>query len=205
MSLFLPKYNAIFLHIPKCAGQSIEKALGFKHHHKYHKVNDLPDDLEKYFRFTFARHPARRFISACKYNLRVAISTRHQLERSNFESLSPTKKYRLHLLSSNATFSSITNDLISGNLRHMLTFMPQQHWLSAGKPQFIGRVENIDTDFLLLSNIFNASLKLKRTNESDNNLELGSLSRKDFRRIAAHYKDDFKTLGYSPKYSIFDQ
>ena len=25
MSLFIPKFNAIFLHIPKCAGQSIEK------------------------------------------------------------------------------------------------------------------------------------------------------------------------------------
>ena len=205
MSLFLPKYNSIFLHIPKCAGQSIEKALGFKHHHRYHKVNDLPDDLEKYFRFTFVRHPVRRFISACKYNLRVAVSTRHHLERSNFESLSPTKKYRLHLLNSKATFSSITNDLISGNLRHMLTFMPQQHWLKAGKPQFIGRVENIDTDFLLLSNIFNANLKLKCTNKSDNNLELRSLSRKDFQRVAAHYKNDFKTLGYSPKYSTFDQ
>ena len=87
----------------------------------------------------------------------------------------------------------------------MLTFMPQQHWLSAGKPQFIGRVENIDTDFLLLSNVFDKSLKLKRTNESNKNLELGSLSRKDFRRIAAHYQDDFKTLGYSPRYSTFDQ
>ena len=117
----------------------------------------------------------------------------------------PNKKYRLHLLNSKATLSSITNALINGNLRHMLTFMPQQHWLSAGKPQFIGRVENIDTDFLLLSNVFNTSLKLKRTNESDKNLELGSLSRKDFRRIAAHHQDDFKTLGYSPRYSAFDQ
>ena len=205
MSLFLPKYNAIFLHIPKCAGQSIEKALGFKHHHKHHKVNDLPDDLEKYFRFTFARHPVRRFISACKYNLKVAVLTRHDLERSNFESLSPTKKFRLHLLRSKPNFSSITDNLVRGNLRQMLTFKHQQHWLSAGRPQFIGRVENIDNDFSLLANILNSDLKLIHTNKSNRSFELGTLSRKDFRRIAAHYKDDFKTLGYSPKYSTFDQ
>ena len=205
MSLFLPKHNAIFLHIPKCAGQSIEKAFGFKHHHKYHKVNDLPENLEKYFRFTFVRHPVRRFISACKYNLKVAILTRHHLERSNFESLSPTKKFRLHLLSSKPNFSSITDNLVRGNLCQMLTFKHQQHWLSAGRPQFIGRVENIDNDFLLLANTLNSNLKLIHTNKSNSSHELGTLSRKDFRRIAAHYKDDFKTLGYSPKYSTFDQ
>jgi len=101
MSLFLPEHNAIFLHIPKCAGQSIEKALGYRHHHKHHKVNDLPDDIENYFRFTFVRHPVRRFISACKYNLRVALSTRRQLELADKNTLSPTK---------NTAFTSSTHN-----------------------------------------------------------------------------------------------
>ena len=29
MSLIIPEQKLIFLHIPKCAGQSVEKALGF--------------------------------------------------------------------------------------------------------------------------------------------------------------------------------
>ena len=203
MSLFLPEHSAIFLHIPKCAGQSIEKALGYRHHHRYHKLNDLPNDIENYFRFTFVRHPARRFISACKYNLRVAIATRNQLERAEFKTLSPTKKYRLHLVNSEPNYTSIVDNLVEGKLKKMLTFMHQHHWLQKGKPQFIGRVENINTDFAILSNILNVKAKLQRTNESNSSVDLGHLSKKDFRRVVEYYKDDFQATGYSRKHSDF--
>ena len=132
MSLFLPKYNAIFLHIPKCAGQSIEKALGYKHHHRHHKVNDLPDDLENYFRFAFVRHPVRRFISACNYNLRVATATRKQLKRTNSESLSSSKKYRPHLITSNSNYDSIIGDLTNGKLKKIPFFKHQKYWHKKG-------------------------------------------------------------------------
>ena len=203
MSLFLPEHNAIFLHIPKCAGQSIEKALGYKHHHRYHKVNDLPNDLQNYFRFTFVRHPVRRFISACKYNIRVAHANRRQLERADFKSLSSTKKYRLHLIKSEPTYASIVDSLIEGKLKKMLTFMHQQHWLQKGSPQFVGRVENINCDFLILSKILNIYPKLQRTNESNQTIDLGHLSKKDFRRVVEYYNDDFVATGYSKKHSSF--
>ena len=203
MSLFLPKYNAIFLHIPKCAGQSIEKAPGYKHHHRHHKVNDLPDDLENYFRFTFVRHPVRRFISACNYNLRVATATRKKLELADSKSLSPSKEYRLHLITSNANYDSIIDDLTDGKLKKIPFFKHQKHWLKKGKPQFIGRVENIDTDFAILSKILRIKSKLKRTNKSPDTASLGKFSKKNFREVVEYYKEDFNATGYSPKPSAF--
>ena len=201
MSLFLPKYNAIFLHIPKCAGQSIEKALGYKHHHRNHKVNDLPDDLENYFRYTFARHPVRRFISACNYNLRVANATRKQLERADSKSLSSSKEYRLHLITSNSNYDSIINDLTDGKLKKILFFKHQKYWLRKGKPQLIGRVENINTDFAILSKMLRIQSKLKRTNKSPDIASLGNFSKKNFREIFEYYREDFNATGYSAKHS----
>ena len=203
MSLFLPKQKAIFLHIPKCAGQSIEKALGYKHHHRYHKTNDLPDDLESYFRFTFVRHPVRRFISACNYNLRVANSTRKELESANPKTLSRTKQYRLYLINSHASYDSIVDDLTNGKLKKIPFFKHQNHWLKKGKPQFVGRVENINVDFAILSRILNTKSKLKRTNKSPEKADLGQFSKSNFRKVVDYYREDFNATGYSPKYKAF--
>lgn len=89
MSLIIPERKLIFLHIPKCAGQSVEKALGFKHQHRHHKRNDLPENWFEYLRFTFVRHPLSRFLSACNYNLRVALNTRHELQSFRMTSSVP--------------------------------------------------------------------------------------------------------------------
>ena len=131
MSLVLPEQRAIFLHIPKTAGQSIEKALGIEHHHRHHKLNDLPEDWPSYFRFTFVRHPVSRFISACRYNLHVAKNTRRQLEQADPSQLSPTKRFRLHLVRETPDISSIVNDLSLGRLKKLLTFQPQERWCVA--------------------------------------------------------------------------
>ena len=85
----------------------------------------------------------------------------------------------------------------------MLTFTHQNRSLQRGKPQFIGRVENINTDFAILSNILNVKAKLQRTNESNTSVDLGHLSKKDFRRVVEYYKDDFQATGYSRKHSDF--
>ena len=174
-----------------------------KHHHRHHKVNDLPDDLENYFRFTFVRHPVRRFISACNYNLRVATATRKKLELADSKSLSPSKEYRLHLITSNANYDSIIDDLTDGKLKKIPFFKHPKHWLKKGKPQFIGRVENIDTDFAILSKILRIQSKLKRTNKSPNTASLGNFSKKNFREVVEYYKKDFIATGYSPKHSAF--
>jgi len=82
--------------------------------------------------------------------------------------------------------------------------MHQQHWLKKGRPQFIGRVENINTDFLILSKILNVKTRLQHANESNKLVDLGLLSKKDFRRVANYYSSDFIRTGYSRKFSSFN-
>lgn len=200
MSLILPAQQAIFLHIPKCAGQSVETALGVKHHHRHHKLNDLPDDWLNYFRFTFIRHPVSRFISACKYNLHQAIKAKHQLEAMDLSVLSPTKRYRLHLVRNRPTFSSIINDLSEGKLSRMLTFQPQSRWLLRGQPQFIGRVEQLDRDFAHLSRLLGSTNRLAHTNRSKDDRSLGHLSERDLIKVIDYYDMDFTMTGYSRRH-----
>ena len=145
----------------------------------------------------------RRFISACNYNLRVATATRKQLKRTNSESLSSSKKYRLHLITSNSNYDSIIDDLTNGKSKEIPFFKHQKNWLKKGKPQFIGRVENIDTDFAILSKILCIKSKLKRTNKSPDTASLGKFSKKNYREVVEYYKEDFYATGYSPKHSDF--
>ena len=205
MSLIIPEQKLIFLHIPKCAGQSVEKALGFRHQHRHHKRRDLPQDWSDYLRFTFVRHPLSRFLSACNYNLRVAQKTRHELRKLPIDQLSLTKRYRLHLAENRPNISSIVDDLRRGRLRRMITFKPQSLWLLAGQPQFIGRVESFNQDFQVLNRLI--ELRIKRpfvsapphTNRSNRWFTSEQLSRTDRKHIRRYYHLDYKMTGYGKK------
>ncbi|WP_413442326.1 sulfotransferase family protein [Synechococcus sp. MIT S1220] len=202
MSLIIPERKLIFLHIPKCAGQSVEKALGFKHQHRHHKRNDLPENWFEYLRFTFVRHPLSRFLSACNYNLRVALNTRHELQKLPYDQLSPTKRYRLHLAETRPPLTAMVDDLHRGRLRKMITFKPQSLWLLAGQPQFIGRVEAFDHDFQFLLRLAGLSIKgfagtaPPHINRSTQRLTAEQLSSADRKRIQRYYRLDYKLTGY---------
>ena len=203
MSLILPKRKLIFLHIPKCAGQSIESAFGIRHDHSHHKRNDLPEDWRDYLRFTFVRHPISRFLSACNYNLRVALRTEKQLRRTSEADLSRTKRYRLHLLNTRPSISDMVNDLHQGRLRKMTTFEPQALWLRAGQPQFIGRVERFEQDLRHLFQLIDpeargrgAAAPTPHTNRSPSRLNASELSNRELRRIRSYYRHDFRMTGY---------
>jgi hypothetical protein len=133
----------------------------------------------------------------------VANATRKKLERADSKSLSSSKEYRLHLITSNSNYDSIIDDLTNGKLKKIPFFKHQKYRLKKRKPQFIGRVENIDTDFAILSKILCIKSKLKRTNKSPNIASLGNFSKKNFREVVEYYKEDFIVTGYSPKHSAF--
>ena len=200
MSLILPERKLIFLHIPKCAGQSVQKALGVKHHHRHHKCNDLPDDWQSFLRFTFVRHPVSRFLSACNYNRRVALQTKHQLQKLPSSQLSPTKRYRLHLAENRPSLTSMVDDLHRGRLRRLMTYKPQSLWLQAGQPQFIGRVESFDQDFQALIRFIDPNRTFPsrppHTNRSAGFYTESELSADDLRQIKRYYANDFRMTGY---------
>ena len=119
------------------------------------------------------------------------------------QTLSTTKQYRLHLINNHASYDSIVDDLMNGRLKKIPFFKNQNHWLNKGQPQFIGRVESINTDFAILSRILNIKSKLKRANRSPDKAYLGQFSKSNFRKVVEYYKEDFISTGYSSKHSEF--
>ena len=81
MALYNEKLNALYIHIPKCYGNSIKESLrqvGFKNLLNKDIMNFskgtlqlLADknliDLDNTFIFTFIRNPEKRFISGCNF------------------------------------------------------------------------------------------------------------------------------------------
>ena len=110
--------------------------------------------------------------------------------------LSPTKRYRLHLVRNRPSFSTIIDDLSKGKLSRMLTFQPQMRWLLRGQPQFIGRVEQLDQDFAHLSRLLGSNSRLVHTNRSKNDPSLGQLSERDLTKVIDYYDMDFNLTGY---------
>ena len=201
MSLILPERKLIFLHIPKCAGQSVQSALGVSHQHQHHKRKDLPEDWRDFLRFTFVRHPVSRFLSACNYNLRVALRTRSQLRTLPSNRLSPTKRYRLHLSENPPSLAAMVDDLHRGRLKQLITFKPQTLWLRAGQPQFIGRVETFEDDFRQLLRLIDPqghiATRPPHANRSKPRLQSCDLSREELKRIWTYYREDFRRTGYN--------
>ena len=130
MSLILPERKLIFLHIPKCAGQSVQGALGVRHHHQHHKRGDLPDNWRD-FRGHLRAPSDNPFPFSCNYNLRVALRTHSQLVSSR--AAQSEKRYRLISLTTRRPWLPV-DDLHSGRLDKLITFKPQSLWLKAANP-----------------------------------------------------------------------
>ena len=69
--MILPEYRAIHVHIPKCAGQSIEAAFGRRIGQHYHKKKFISmfgaKKWNNFFKFAFIRNPWDRFVSLYHY------------------------------------------------------------------------------------------------------------------------------------------
>jgi len=62
MSAYIPELNALFIHVPRTAGTSMEKVLAPRTGgHETIRDYSLPPDV---FKFAFVRHPLDRFVSA---------------------------------------------------------------------------------------------------------------------------------------------
>lgn len=197
----------IFVHIPKNAGTSVYKALGFGN--SYHTQakeykQSMGDVYNDFFSFCFVRNPFDRFVSTYNYA---------RLDESYYHSsINPGKTiFGKHLdydILKQATLEQAVDLLIEEKLVHDKTWnhwKPQTEWILDDQENviidYIGRVEDIRIDFQNISSI----LALPAGNHLSV-LNASQQKKEDYRqlihpamreKLAWYYRKDIELLGYS--------
>lgn len=187
--------QCIFVHIPKCAGSSINQqlkleSLGFSGHApaSYHSEH------KDYFSFTFVRNPYARAASAYKY----------------FQKLKQGHRwYKRNSIISDAANEMGFNEFVNhipdfmklmkrqeGSFESGIHFKPYDYFLDSNI-DFLGKFENIQEDYAFIL----AKLKLPRANlrkvNSTNNLNYRQLYIEDSRSTVYNiYQEDIKKYNY---------
>jgi len=190
-------YNAIFIHIPKSAGSSIEMALyntwGMVTHTKaltYQKAD--PKKFNQYYTFTFTRNPYDRFVSAYNYLIKGG---RNKFDKS-------WAKQHLQYKTFNDFVLSLTNPDIRKIIFSYIHFIPQYQFISNENNQIIinkiFQFENLNSDFLELCRTLNIQVKLSHENQFIHPHYLSYYNTESKKIIAKLYETDFQLLNYKP-------
>lgn len=186
------EHNFIFLHVPKTGGTSIEKALDshydidrfdyhFWHEESKHwsvhftlqemiRYKQIKKPVNKYFVFSVVRNPWERIVSAARWR-------QMDLEEFYFKTKSiPLKK--------------LDHD------RHKL---PQTDFMKIDQnihADFIGRFENLNSDWLKICERLDIEITLPHTNQSQHTSYQDYYSPKMKDIIYKEYKEEIKLFKY---------
>ena len=134
--------KAIFIHVPKTAGGSFYKLIGYTRighvSYRWYEARD-PDKFRRYFKFSFVRNPWDRLVSAFFY-----------LKKGGCNAMD--KQWALSNISQYDTFESFVEGWINEeNIEKYFHFIPQHKFVCDEaltlKVDYLGRFETIQTDF----------------------------------------------------------
>jgi len=189
------KYNSIFIHIPKCAGISVATALFGRQQVPAHlklvnyKVLLPQEKFNNSFKFTFVRNPWDRVVSAYEYFLRGG-------------RVAHDKQWADDILHHYSNFEEFVVEWVrEENIWEKEHFALQSSFINInGKPlvDFIGRYEEIDSDYEKLRGILKFGLPLPVINKTVNRKPYQSYySDKTAAIVERVYADDILLLNYS--------
>ncbi len=187
--------QCIYVHIPKAAGVSINKALfgnyggGHRTVHAYKRIFG-PALFKQYYTFTFVRNPYSRLISAYRF-----------LKDGGFNE--KDRKWASENLSQFDDFNEFVKEWLDETTIWSYThFKPQYYFICDFdlKPEvdFIGKVETIDTDFEKVCNTLGVPNNLAVNNKGrpDNTKWEDFYSRESLEKVARVYHQDFELFNY---------
>ena len=186
--------RAIFVHIPKCAGIAVKKALfddlsgGHTKLSAYCRVFE-PDLFLSYFKFAFIRNPWDRLVSAY-----------HFLKGGGYGT--GDKNWFERELASYRDFEDFVHKWLRiENIHKHIHFIPQTEFLedennSGIKVDYIGFYENIDDDFNYIATRIGVDCTLKKGNVSSHESyrDYYCASTRDIVREV--YRTDIERFGY---------
>lgn len=203
-SKMLRKNGLIFIHIPKNAGTSIYKGLGFENttHIKVSEIfqNSENEKLWKsHFSFAVVRHPIQRFISLYNY-ARMEISDYHN-------NINPENSlYGIHmdyLRLKDKTLDECVDLLIHNELRHdhhCNQWFPQYTWVYHNKELAVNKcykIEELETLQKDLEEKFGISLVIQQLNSSNPSAyKIQELSSSSKEKLYNYYRLDFELFNY---------
>jgi hypothetical protein len=184
----------IFIHIPKAAGSSIGNALIGHDKPGHFSIQEYmsasQDFLLSKFTFTFTRHPVSRFISAYNY---LTSAPKNESDR----------RFAKQVMSNyNGINGFILDFLTSDKLYSHIHFYPQTYFLVCNDilaVDFIGRFENLTTDFDHVCTIIGKTAVLPHSNKTQDPGGETCLCSDAVEKLYDLYQKDFQLLGYHKK------
>ena len=187
--------KCIFVHIPKCAGSSINQQLklnsvGFSGHSpmSYHSEHS------NYFSFTFIRNPYDRIASAYKYFRKLKPGHRWYKRNSIISDAANQMDFK--------EFVNHTPDFMNlmkreeGSFESGIHFQPFYYFIDLSI-DFIGRLENIQQDYTaILSHLKLPAKPLPKTNSTNNSNYRQLYIEETKNKVYNIYQEDIKKYNY---------
>lgn len=203
MSNINVQYKNIFVHVPKCAGVSMEKQyfVGGSSHDTLYQLSRKPEFDPNFLKWAFVRNPYTRIASAYHF-----VKTRHKDEYVRLV-LDPGRNFASFVANLDRNirldYKNEKNDLIHG---YMIHFFPQSYFIKSNlyKLDFIGRFENIVSDWKEITKRISENCgkeihnQLPHANKTKNKppdyMRLYTPAMKEI--VYWIYKEDFEMFGY---------
>ncbi len=199
----------VYIHVPKTAGTSLNKALGLKAklttslHNRARDVMPFMKIIAPEVRaITFVRNPYSRFVSLYRF----AIADESLYHSARNPEKAPYGKHPDHDLLSNKNLEECAELLIQGKLGdprdNTPLWRPQVDWLvdKYGKlmVDFIGKMESLDSDLLKLQELYGiTSEPVSWLNRSNPGKKTPEFTARTEELVRMYYKRDFEMLGYN--------
>jgi len=199
------KYKAIFIHIPRTGGHTVDAVLEYnikyitrkerlpRHAAPESYQNKYSNKIDNYFKFTFVRNPYDRVVSAwSKVNLGVIKKLNNDLSKVN--SLEVQNK----LVSMFENFILNEWDNSFGLTNH---FRPLKLWFRQGKKfyDFIGRFEHYERDINSICSKLNINMNQVIPHISQSirkDYKIYYNNQKVIDKVKEMYKEDFELFDY---------
>lgn len=188
--------KCIFVHIPKCAGVAVCKSLfgnlgGGHKTLRYYQILFSPAEFNSYFKFTFVRNPWDRLVSAFFFLKKGGMNENN-------------RRWAEANLARYQDFDSfVRHGLKRSEILSFLHFRPQHLFVCLKRNQpglnFVGRFENLESDFAFICRRLNLESKLVEANRNaSRERDYREYYTEETRQLVGEiYAEDVRTFGYS--------
>lgn len=185
------RHRCIFIHVPKCAGSSVKKALFPQRTHGHMPLwfyeRHFPEFFASAYKFCFVRNPLDRAYSAYRY-----LRSNKSIERDL-----PAHQLAMRYESFDRF---VQHWLCEENAHRQMHFAPQWHFLcdSLGelRMDFVGRQETMADDFRDVCARLGVNSGLDAVNVSAERPRTLDFETRTVDRIRRVYERDYELLGY---------